>query len=177
MNVNFCPVFLKKNCFTSESSTVSIMSSAMDVAFGLLQRTRPLWQSPKLCHVDMFHYSNIYGFESFLECVVAFSATTAATTTWWQSLVEKRSVAAELALISLESLWTVQMTLDPVPTRKDHQLHWNHLRHHLRGLLVSVLFACCGEISTVLRHSPRNHMVTSCSKDLHVHGVFSGWDW
>lgn len=125
----------------------------------------------------MWYYSNTFGFKSFLECVVAFSATTAATTTWWQSLVEKRSVAAELALISLESLWTVQMTLDPVPTRKDHQRHWNHLCHHPRGLLVSVLFACCGEISRVLGPSPRNHTVTSWSKDLHVPGVFSGWDW
>lgn len=80
--------------------------------------------------------------------------------------MEKRSVAAELALISLESLWTVQMTLDPVPTRKDHQLHWNRLCHHLRGLLVSLLFACCGEISRVLQQSPRNHTVTSCSNDL-----------
>lgn len=124
----------------------------------------------------MWYFSNAFCFDLFLECAVAFSATTAATTTWWQSLVERRSVAAELALISLESLWTVQMTLDPVPTRKDHQLHWNHLFHHPRGLLVSLFFACSGEISRVLRHPPWNHMATSCTKDLHVHGVFSGWD-
>lgn len=43
MNVHFCILFVKKTtCFISESSAVCIMSSAMDVAFGLLQRTRPL---------------------------------------------------------------------------------------------------------------------------------------
>lgn len=157
------------------------MSSASGCTFMVLQKTRPLWERPKLCHGDMFWLyvvlSNTYGFESFLECVAAFSATTAATTTWWQSLVEKRSVAAELALISLESLWTVQMTLDPVPTRKDHQLHWNRLCHHLSGLLVSLLFACCGEISRVLWVSKKPHGHLLLLWPAGGHGLFSGWDW
>lgn len=119
------------------------------------------------------NHSNTFGFESFLECVVAFSATIAATTTWWQNLVGRRSVAAELALVSPEWSWTVQMTLDPVSTRKDPQVHWNHHCRQKRGLLVSVVFACRWEVgfldilqeTTWSASSPRACIVTECFQD------------